>query len=396
MNSTNIKTFYQGQVIFREEQESGIAYMIRKGSVNIYKVMNNKKVILDHLGEGEIFGEMGVINPGRRTANAEAAEFCELLVLTNQVLYGLLKQCPKTIQFLTKALIRRLKRTTAMIPEGTHQSTFLSICRLLEMAWSVHSLLPPEERKKDPNHDLGLNYFQFVRKVKSIILVAEMEIDAALERLAKLKVVEINSLRSAKITFPERFIKIMDPATFAEVCLNLYKELQRSDFTLRVEMEHLDVYDFAEAVGTTPQLLYQKMAAGEIPEGLFFFHRSRGLDWAAKQDKDFFRSVARKRKKPEELRDIVDVLYVDNATLKTAFERLGYYKLGVLVALAPTDEVRERILGNLARKIAQVVEGEARSKEAVDDAEAADVVEELFETVREIKGANAGKGGGTK
>lgn len=387
MNSTNIKTFYQGQVIFREEQESGVAYMIRKGSVNIYRVMNNKKVILDHLGEGEIFGEMGVINPARRTANAEAAEFCELLVLTNQVLYGLLKQCPKTIQFLTKALIRRLKRTTAMIPEGSHQNTFLSVCRLLEMSWTIHALQPPEERKKDPNFEMGLNYFQFVRKVKSIILAAELEIEAVLDRLAKLKVIEVAALKSSKVTFPERFIKLADPASFAEVSLNLYKELQRSDFSLQVEMEYLDLFDFAEAVGAKPETLYQKMAAGEIPEAFFFFHRSRALDWAGKQEKDFFQSVARKRKKPEELTRITDVLFVDNATLKAAFERLGYYKLGVLTALAPTDEVKERILGNLARKIAQVVEGEARSKATVDQAEADDVVEELFETVREIKGA---------
>lgn len=396
MNSTNIKTFYQGQVIFREEQESNVAYMIRKGSVNIYKVMHNKKVILDHLGEGEIFGEMGVINPGRRTANAEAAEFCELLVLTNQVLYGLLKQCPKTVQFLTKALIRRLKRTTAMIPEGTHQSTFLSVCRLLEMAWSVHSLQPHEERKKDPNFELGLNYFQFVRKVKSIILVSEMEIDSVLERLAKIKVIEITSLKSAKVTFPERFIRIADPGTFGEVSANLYKELQNSDFSLRVEMEYVDLFDFAEAVAAKPDVLYQKMAAGEIPEGLFFFHRARSLEWAGKQEKDFFQGITRKRKKPEELRVISDLLFVDNATLKAAFDKLGYYKLGVLTALAPGDEVKNRILGNLAKKIAQIVEAEARGKESVDPAEAEDVVEELFETVRELKGANAPRNGGAK
>ncbi len=393
MNSTNIKSFYQGQVIFREEQESGVAYMIRKGSVNIYKVMNNKKVTLDHLGEGEIFGEMGVINPGRRTANAEAAEYCELLVLTNQILYSLLKQCPKTIQFLTKALIRRLKRTTAMIPEGTHQSSFLSVCRLLEMAHTIHATLPPEERKKDPNHALGVNYFQFARKVKSIILISETEIDEILERLAKIKVIEIVAQKSAKVTFPERFIKIADPNTFGEVSANLYKELQNSDFSLRVEMEYLDIFDFADALDAKPQVLYQKIGVGEIPESLFFFHRARGLEWAGRQEKEFFQGITKKRKKPEDLKDITDLLYVDNATLKAVFEKLGYYKLGVLTALAPSDEVRNRVLGNLAKKIAQVVEGEAKDKESLDPDEAEDVVEELFDLVREIKGASGGKGG---
>ena len=158
-------------------------------------------------------------------------------------------------------------------------------------------------------------------------------------------------------------------------------------------MEYLDIFDFADALDAKPQVLYQKIGVGEIPESLFFFHRARGLEWAGRQEKEFFQGITKKRKKPEDLKDITDLLYVDNATLKAVFEKLGYYKLGVLTALAPSDEVRNRVLGNLAKKIAQVVEGEAKDKESLDPDEAEDVVEELFDLVREIKGASGGKGG---
>lgn len=381
--TANIKTFYKGQVIFKEGQESSVAYMIRKGSVVISRVVNNRKLTLDTLGEGEIFGEMGVIASGARTADAEAAEYCELVVLTKPVLDNLLSTSPKTIQILTKALVRRLKRTTELVPDTDYKSAFVSTCQILDILWAAHVNLPQAERKNVPNWDLGLNLAAVVKRVKAIVLVSQQEVENVLTKLANLKVVALTTLRPGRTAFAERYVRLSDPASFLEVAGNLHKELTRTSHSLRTELEYVDLVDFARDVGTTPEMLYRKLGQGEVPESLFFFHRARAMDWAERMGPEFFRKV--RKKSPSELVHVDDIIHVDNATLKKVFERLGYYKLGVLMSLAGA-EAKKKISHNLSKKLAGIVEAEAQNRPAVEHAEAEDIQDELLELIREAKG----------
>ena len=95
-STQNVKSFYKGQAIYKEGQKGTVAYMIQKGSVNIYRTVNGRKTIVDRLGKGEIFGEMGALSGQPRANSAEAAEYCDLMVLTEQIIQTLLARCPKT------------------------------------------------------------------------------------------------------------------------------------------------------------------------------------------------------------------------------------------------------------------------------------------------------------
>ena len=382
--SPNIKSFYKGQTIFKEGQESNVAYMIRKGRVNIFKNINNKKVILAHLKEGEIFGEMGVITKAPRTADAEAVEYCDLMVLTEQLFKKLLGQCPKTIQYMTKLLIHRLQKTDQLIPEGTSKSTFLSVCRILDMEYRNHLNMPKDEQRREPNYNMGIPMNRFAKTVKEIILISQLELEDILNKLAKLKIITLGSLKTSK-AFTERFISINDPKNFLSVSESLYKELQRTDFSATTELAFVDIFEFAEHVDAEPRIVYKKMANMEVPETLFFFHKSQAFAWADEQEQGFFNKVKRRRKNVEDFEDVNDVVYLDNATLKDALGRIGYHKVGVLLAVAEED-ARKKLLANLAKKVARAVEDEIRH---VDETEAEDVQDEFLALVREIKGVAA-------
>ena len=127
------------------------------------------------------------------------------------------------------------------------------------------------------------------------------------------------------------------------------------------------------------------MANMEIPETLFFFHKNSALAWAGDQEEDFFKRVKRKKKNIQDLEDINDIVFVDNSTCKEVFAKLGYYKLGVLLSVAE-EEARQKILGNLAKKIAKIVQDEAEERGPADPAEAEDVSDELIEMVKAAKG----------
>lgn len=384
-SSPNIKSFFKGQDIFKVGQESSVAYMIKKGSVNIYKVVNNEKIILSKLGEGEIFGEMGVIGGGCHSASAEASSYCDLVVLTEQIMMKLLEQCPKTIQYMTRLLVKRLARTGDMVQAKGHRSDFVSICRILDLCYRNHLGMPREMAKKERNYDLGLELNKLCKTIRSIILVSQSDIDTVLAKLKSLRIIDVKDLRAGK-AFPEKYIQISDPDTFIEVTNNLYKELKKSAVHSCSELQIVDIYEIATMLETDPHILYKKIAQEDFPETMFMFDRQKVSEWAAGKEPEYFSKVKKKKKSIDELDDIDDIVYVDNSTLKEVFNRLGYHKLGLLMSIAE-DEARKKILANLAKKIAKIVQEEVVGKGNVDSSEAEEAVTELFELVREIKGA---------
>lgn len=381
----NIKSFYKDQSIYKEGQKGTVAYMIQKGSVNIYRTANGKKIMIDRLGRGEIFGEMGALSDSTRAESAEAAEYCDLMVLTEQVIQTLLSRCPKTIQHLTKLLIRRLRKASDVNPQKTHKNSFLSICRILEMTYRCHTSMKPADAKRTSNHKLGVAVSEFSKQVKHILLVSQLEIDNTLDQLAALKIITLTTRGSGK-AFAERYVEVNDMETFFQVASNLHKELSKTS-ALEPELEYIDIHDFAEEVEAQTDILYKKMANMEVPETLFFFHKGSAMAWADDQEEDFFKRVKRKKKSIKDLEDINDIVFVDNTTCKEVFAKLGYYKLGVLLSVAQED-AKNKILGNLAKRIAKIVQDEAEARGPADPTEAEDVSDELIEMVKTAKGVS--------
>ena len=68
----NKQTFNDGDIIFREHDASDMAYEIVSGNVEISKMGNDGEIRLATLGQGEMFGEMGVLDQGTRSATAKA------------------------------------------------------------------------------------------------------------------------------------------------------------------------------------------------------------------------------------------------------------------------------------------------------------------------------------
>ncbi len=66
------QTFEDGEVIFREGDPSDTAYEIVSGTVDISKSGDDGDVQLAALGPGEMFGEMGALDQGTRSATATA------------------------------------------------------------------------------------------------------------------------------------------------------------------------------------------------------------------------------------------------------------------------------------------------------------------------------------
>ncbi|MFQ5444277.1 MAG: cyclic nucleotide-binding domain-containing protein, partial [Nitrospinales bacterium] len=70
--SIDREVFLRGSKIFRDGEPGNCAYLIEKGSVEISSHRKGKKIVLATLSEGELLGEMALIDNSVRSATATA------------------------------------------------------------------------------------------------------------------------------------------------------------------------------------------------------------------------------------------------------------------------------------------------------------------------------------
>ncbi|MBU2547784.1 MAG: cyclic nucleotide-binding domain-containing protein, partial [Proteobacteria bacterium] len=69
---TSQETYPQGEAIFDEGSSGDWIYVVLKGQVEIFKMAKGKRIVVDMLKEGDVFGEVSFIDKQPRSAGARA------------------------------------------------------------------------------------------------------------------------------------------------------------------------------------------------------------------------------------------------------------------------------------------------------------------------------------
>ena len=110
--TTEKETYNAGDIIFKEGTHGVAVYVINSGKVEISKTVENKKVVLDLLGQGDIFGEMSFIDTAPRSATATALEETIVELIDKDYLDREFNQIASGFREIVIALVRRLRKTT--------------------------------------------------------------------------------------------------------------------------------------------------------------------------------------------------------------------------------------------------------------------------------------------
>jgi len=115
--------YAKGELIFSEGDVGEELYIIATGKVAIGKrVKGNLEQVLAHLGRGECFGEMAILEKIPRTASAHSEEDCMLMALSKDHLFSLMETDPRAaakIMFnLLKTFNTRLQTTNDHLREA--------------------------------------------------------------------------------------------------------------------------------------------------------------------------------------------------------------------------------------------------------------------------------------
>ena len=107
----------KGDVIFQQGAISDRAFVITSGQVEIVKELDDHEVRLALLGEGEIFGEMGLVDEAPRSATARAVEKTTIKSIDYEGFIQELTQNPQECIGYLHALFERLRTMNAKVED---------------------------------------------------------------------------------------------------------------------------------------------------------------------------------------------------------------------------------------------------------------------------------------
>lgn len=102
-------SYEAGDVIFQEGDSAEAVYVILEGTVDVIREAPTGRVRLAQIGEGNMFGETGVLCDQARTATIEAATPVSVLQLDRYTFNEVARDVPQLTLAIAKELARRLE-----------------------------------------------------------------------------------------------------------------------------------------------------------------------------------------------------------------------------------------------------------------------------------------------
>lgn len=109
LSDYQLKNFSKGDLIIREGELSNSFYVILIGKVNVFSGKKDKKKDLAKLSQGEIFGELGIINESPRSASVEPINDVTVIEIERSHLLDLMKDSKDVQEDVHSIIFKRLQ-----------------------------------------------------------------------------------------------------------------------------------------------------------------------------------------------------------------------------------------------------------------------------------------------
>lgn len=112
MKTVNFKA---GDTIISEGDEGRTAFLIVSGSVEVSIGHGSNAKTVGNFNAGDVFGEMSLIEPGKRTATVKASADTECIETSYEEFVAKIQDNPKAALEFMKTLVRRLRHMNEMM-----------------------------------------------------------------------------------------------------------------------------------------------------------------------------------------------------------------------------------------------------------------------------------------
>jgi CRP-like cAMP-binding protein len=155
--ATRWRTFRHGQVVFTAGDPGDTLMVVISGRIKVVvRSADGGELTLTIIQAGGVFGELSIADGGPRSADAEALEDCELLLVSRDPIQEICKRVPSAGQALTDSIAATLRRLT----EATSDLVFLDLPRrlakvLLSQPEDKDGVIRARMKQEDLAHQIG-------------------------------------------------------------------------------------------------------------------------------------------------------------------------------------------------------------------------------------------------
>lgn len=139
------RTFRRNEVIFHRGDPAGALHIIRSGRVKVtLPSEEGEETVLALFRSGDVFGDMGALDGGPRSATITAVEPTETLVLLREDLLSCARDFPDLALALLETVIARLRRTDGLLEDAYFLDLDTRLARRLIELSETHGRAVPD------------------------------------------------------------------------------------------------------------------------------------------------------------------------------------------------------------------------------------------------------------
>jgi CRP-like cAMP-binding protein len=128
----------KGEFYFREHDEGDCMYVLERGSVAILKGWQGHEYQVNQLGNGDCFGEMAIMDLGRRGASVLALEDCSAIEISSGSLHKIYQYDLEQFTLIQMNMGREISRRLRMADQRLFEAKIEAI--LVEGEYRFHSV----------------------------------------------------------------------------------------------------------------------------------------------------------------------------------------------------------------------------------------------------------------
>jgi len=372
-----VRQYLKGEIIFQEGQSSEHFYILQKGEVEVSIKRHEKRFVVNTLGPGAFFGEMGLISNAPRSASCKATTFVEVIQVSNEDFQKLLKNSHPLTEKIIKMLLSRLKRLTDIsINNATSVNTFYAVATLLDLnfkaATSDWVLAEP-----------------VIKQITATLGILPHQAKEVLQQLTGFGLIrqkrksKVNSSYSTSHGEDGEVLLILDSNNLLEAAKNIQNQPGKvfSD-SVSSELELMEINEALELFEINQKRFYSKMCVADFPDNLFFINKPVLFDLIHDKGKQFFEKPS--VKDISEINALDDLIFIDKKTIQQALQELEPYTVSKLVKLA-SPEIVEIVMACFSSRMKGIIENTI-DKVSIDDDLENQALEKLFiDIIKRIK-----------
>lgn len=184
-----IRNLVNGEYLFHQNDTTHELYIIKKGSVRIFKTNGNIEIDLDFVGPGAVIGEIAIIDGGVRSASGVATEETEVIVISASEFNTVFSKMPDWFKKIALILVQRLREVDTKIDQSdeidksNHAAALISLIAATDHCCKCIDGL-----------EIGSKFLE--NELTDLMSIQPAEVIAILEKFQKQGIIRIGHLKT--------------------------------------------------------------------------------------------------------------------------------------------------------------------------------------------------------